>query len=118
MRSNACLVVAMYAVLAASTAWAAENLETAMTMGSAAIRTTATRAASTETLVEQTSKAKPHADGRCDVLGVLVSTGDATIDIRHQNAVVKVHARNRQIVDQEGIGIPAAGASRATGCGS
>jgi hypothetical protein len=28
MRSNACLVVAMYAVLAASTAWAAENAAT------------------------------------------------------------------------------------------
>jgi hypothetical protein len=93
-------------------------LETAMTMGSAAIRTTATRAASTETLAEQTSKAKPHTDGRCDVIGVLESTGDATIDIRHQNAGVKVHARNRQIVDQEGIGIPAACASKATGCGS
>ena len=71
-------------------------LERAMTMGSAAIRTTATRAASTETLAEQTSKAKPHADGRCDVLGVLVSTSDATIDIRHQNAGVKVHATRKE----------------------
>ena len=76
-------------------------LETAMTMGSAAIRTIATRAASAETPVERTSKAKPQADGRCDVLGVLEPTGNAAIDIRHQNAGVKIHARTRQIVDQE-----------------
>src|ERR1700747_1878488 len=93
------------------------TLETAITMGSAAIRTTAIRAASTETPAERTSEAKPYADGRCDVRSVLEPTGDAAIDIRHQSAGVQVHARNRQIVDQEGIGIPAAGASRAAGSG-
>ena len=74
---------------------------TAMTMGSAAIRTNATRAASTETPAERDLEAKPQADGRCDVLGVLEPTGNAAIDSRHQNAGVKVHVRNRQIVSEQ-----------------
>jgi hypothetical protein len=56
--------------------------EMAMTMGSAAIWTNASRAASTETPAEQTLEAKPQADARCDFLGVLESTGDAAIDLR------------------------------------
>jgi hypothetical protein len=77
------------------------TLETAITMGSAAIRTIAIRAASAEIPAERASEAIPHADGRCDVLGVLESTGDASIDIGHQKTGVEVHARNRKIVDQE-----------------
>jgi hypothetical protein len=77
------------------------TLETAIMMGSAVIRTTATRAASTEIPVERASEAIPHADGRCDVLGVLEPTGDASIDIGHQKAGVEIHARNPLIVDQE-----------------
>src|SRR5262245_15533057 len=75
------------------------TLVTAIMMGSAAIRTIAIRAASTAILAEYTSKAIPHADGRCDVLGVLVPTGDASIDIGHQKAGVEIDARNWKIVD-------------------
>jgi len=44
------------------------TLETAITMGSATIRTNVLKAASAETLAEQISEAKPQADGRCDVV--------------------------------------------------
>jgi hypothetical protein len=75
-------------------------LETAITMGSAAMRTNVTRAASTETPAERTSEAKRQAHGRCDVLSVLEPTGNASIDVTHQTTGVKVHARNRQIVSE------------------
>ena len=75
--------------------------ETATTMGSAAMRTNATRAASTETPAECTSEAKLQAHGWCDVLGVLEPTGNAPMDVTHQNADAKVHARNRQIVGEQ-----------------